>query len=209
MIAATPKATPTPKSIATRRRILATTQACLLDTAGAVEMQAIARQAEVVPSLVSHHFGSKSGLISAVVQEFFADLHREVLDVDLRELGDWYAREHARTVLGVDFYYEQPLTPIIYQLLERDSTVAGLEADRIAGVVAASARNIAAAQRAGELPAGVDPTLAGAGIFGALRLVIVTALTTDPSPSRADVVDQLWRMTVAAVHPDVHPDVPR
>jgi AcrR family transcriptional regulator len=38
----------------------------------------------VVPSVASHHFGSRSGLVAAVVDAFFDRLHAEVLDADLR-----------------------------------------------------------------------------------------------------------------------------
>lgn len=188
-------------SLTTPARILEAAELELLRTNGQLEMQAVARAAGVVPSVVSHHFGSRSGVVNAVVDAFFDRLHEEVLDRDLRPLGSWIESEHARVRMGVRFYYTEPLAPIVYGSLGRDAEVASREHARVALVVESTARNIAAAQRTGELPRGVDPKLASAAIYGAARQVTVTALGADRRPPQRVVVDQLWRMTVAAVTP--------
>jgi AcrR family transcriptional regulator len=177
----------------------------LVSRDGQLELQSVAKAAGVVPSAISHHFGSRSGLICAVVDGFFDALHSEVLDRDLRPLGPWEYRELERTRRAVEFSYGDALAPVIYGLLGRDGQVAALETRRIDRVVEASARNIAAAQRDGELAKGADPRLAAAAIFGAVRQVIVTSLRADPRPTQESVVDQVWRVTVAAVAPAAGP----
>ena len=46
---------------------------------------------------------------------------------------------------------------------------------------------------------GVDPALAGAAMFGAMRLVMVEALGRSPRPAPERVIEVLWRQVAAAV----------
>lgn len=183
----------------TRARILDAAVDHLVRHQGALEMQAVARAAGVVPSVVSHHYGSRSGLLVAVVDGFFDAFHAQVLDADLRAVGSWPTRERERIRRGVAFHFDEPLAAVVYGSLARDPQVAAAESRCIAQVIAESARNIAAAQRAGELEPGVDSTLAAASIFGASRQITLVALAADPRPTRAAVAAQLWRVTAAAV----------
>jgi AcrR family transcriptional regulator len=196
-------ADPPSKAAATQERLLSAATTALVTSDGHLEMQAVARAAGVVPSVASHHFGSRSGLVSAVVDAFFDRLHAEVLDADLRATGSWFEREHERVRRGVRFHMTDPLAPVVYGSLSRDPEVAAVERRRIDEVVAESARNIASAQRAGELPEGVAPELAAAAIFGAARQITLTALSARRRPSQRTVVDLLWRLTVAAVTPTI------
>jgi hypothetical protein len=67
-------------------------------------------------------------------------------------------------------------------------------------IVRRAARSIRKAQRAGELPLGVDPGLAGAAMFGAMRQVMVEALMRPHPPAR--VIAFLWRQVAASVQID-------
>lgn len=188
---------------ASRERLLDAARRELVQRDGHLELQSVARAAGVVPSVASHHFGSRAGLVGAVVEEFFDRLHEEVLDRDLREHGDWHTRERFRVRCGVRFSFTDPLSPVVLGALTRDAELAAIETGRIARAIDAGARNVASAQRAGELPRGADPVLASAAIFGAFRQVVLTALTARRRPSQRAVVDHLWRVTLAAVTPDV------
>lgn len=201
---ASPDRNTTARAAATRSRILVAATDQLLARDGQLEMQSVARAAGVVPSVVSHHFGSRSGLVCGIVDRFFDALHEEVLDHDVRHLGTWWAREHDRVERAVRFYFTEPLAPVVYGRLGRDAEVAAAESARIGRIVTESARNIAAAQRAGELAPGVDPMLAAASIFGAARQLVATALTARQRPTQESMVDQLWRVTAAAVRPAEH-----
>ena len=194
-------AAPESKGARTRDRLLEVAGRELLRTGGALELQAVARAGGVVPSVVSHHFGSRAGLVRAVVDRYFDDLHREVLEPDLRALGTWHEREHERVRRAVRFYFTSELTPVVLGALARDAEIVAGELRRIDAVLAASARNIAAAQREGELPRGPDPRLAAAAIFGAGRQVVLAALSMRRRPSQKVVVEHLWRVTLAAVTP--------
>ena len=191
----------TARAAATQERLLAAAVSELVDSGGHLELRSVAQAAGVVPSVASHHFGSRSGLVAAVVEGFFARFHAEVLDTDLRAYGPWFEREHERVRRGVRFHMTDALAPVVYGSLSRDPEVAAVEQRCIAQVVGESARNIAAAQRAGELPRSVAPELAAAAIFGAARQITLTALTAPRRPAQDTVVELLWRLTVATVTP--------
>jgi AcrR family transcriptional regulator len=192
----------TPKGQATRQRLLEVARRVAIQSGGAVELARVAEAAGVVQSLVHRYFGSKAGLVSALVDDFFDRFHAEVLDVDLDELGDWARHERIRLERGVRFHYAEPFAVVVYGQLARDPEVARKEADRIAVVVGRAARSIRRAQRRGELPVGVDPGLAGAAMFGAMRLVLVEALRREPRPRPEQVIEVLWRQVAASVRID-------
>jgi len=189
----------TAKGEATRRRLLEVARKVALQTGGHIELARVADAAGVVPSLVHRYFGSKSGLVSALVDQFFDRFHGEVLDVDLDAAGDWARHERLRLERGVRFHFAEPFAAVLYGPLARDPDVARKDAARIAVVVDRAARSIRRGQRRGELPVGVDPRLAGAAMFGAMRLVMVEALGRSPRPSPERVIELLWRQVAAAV----------
>ena len=189
----------TAKGVATRQRLLDVARRVALDTGGHIELAVVAEAAGVVPSLVHRYFGSKSGLVAALVNDFFDRFHAEVLDVDLEAEGDWAHHERLRLERGVRFHYGEPLAAVIYGPLARDPDVARTDAARIAFVVERAARSVRKGQRRGELPVGVDPRIAGAAMFGAMRLVMVEALNRSPRPAPERVIEALWRQVAAAV----------
>ena len=189
----------TRKGQATRERLLEQARRVALATGGHIEVAAVAEAAGVVPSLVNRYFGSKAGLVGALVDDFFDRFHARVLALDLEEHGDWATHERMRLEAGVRFHYAEPFATVLYGPLAREPAVARRETDRIAAVVERAARSIRRGQRRGELPAGIDPGLAGAAMFGAMRLVMVHALTRKPRPSPERVIEVLWRQVAAAV----------
>ena len=193
----------TPKGAATRARLLACARNEAIST-GHVELAAVADAAGVVPSLVYRYFDSKAGLVSALVDDFFDRLHAEVLDIDLDDRGDWAAHERLRLERGVRFHYADPFAVVLYGQLSREPEVVRTEAGRIATVIEHAATSIRRAQRKGELPRGVDPSLAGAAMFGAMQRVMLEVLTRSPRPREHKVVEFLWRQVAAAVQ--IHPD---
>jgi AcrR family transcriptional regulator len=197
----------TPKGIATRQRLLDVARALAVETQGHVELAKVAAAAEVVPSLVHRYFGSKPGLVAALVDDFFDRFNHAVLAADLDDRGEWAEHERLRLERGVAFHYAEPFAAVVYGPLSRDPEVARREAARTAYVVDRAARSIRRGQKRGELPVGVDSALAGAAMFGAMRLVMVEALGRSPRPAPERVVEVLWRQIAAAVRldPDARP----
>jgi AcrR family transcriptional regulator len=152
----------------------------------------VAARAEVVPSLVYRYFGSKAGLMTSLVDDFFDRLHAEVLDLELVGHGGWARRERLRLELGVRFHYDEPFAVVLYTMLGRDAQVARAEATRIAAVVEQAGRNIRDGQAVGEVPLDVDPRLAGAAAFGAMQQVVLEALGRRRRPPPGEIVEVLW-----------------
>lgn len=187
----------TAKGQATRERLLEAARELAIATDGRIEIAPVAAAAGVVPSLVHRYFGSKAGLVGALVDDFFDRFHRQVLD--LEPLGTWAEHERMRLEAGVRFHYREPFAAVLYGPLAREPEVARREADRIAAVVTRAARSVRRGQRNGELPIGVDPELAGAAMFGAMRLVMVHAMGRPRRPRPERVIEVLWRQIAAAV----------
>lgn len=167
----------------------------------------MARAASVVSSLVSRYFGSRAGLVSALVDDFFDRLQAEVLDLDLDAEGNWARHEYLRLERGVRFHYADPFAVVLYTRLSREPMVARTEVKRIEAVIEQAARNIRRGQRRGELPASIDPQLAGAAMFGAMQQVMVAALGRSPLPPPEQVVELLWQQVAASVrvNPKIDP----
>jgi len=192
----------TPKGRATRQRLLDVARRVALATQGDVELAKVAEAAHVVPSLVHRYFGSKAGLVTALVDDYYDRFQAEVLFAQLDE-GTWAEHERMRLERGVRFHYAEPFAAIVYGPLARDPEVARQETARNLYIVERAARSIRKAQRLGELPVGVDARLAGAAMFGAMRGVMMEALTRTPRPSAERVVELLWRQVAASVGLDV------
>jgi AcrR family transcriptional regulator len=198
----TPKTANTSKGLATRKRLIEVARQVAIANGGHFELSEIAEAANVVPSLVHRYFGSKAGLVGAVVDDFFARFHDEVLDAELDDRGTWAEHERIRLENGVRFHFSEPFSAVLYGSLAREPEVARREAERTAAVIDRAARSIRKGQKRGELPVGVDPGLAGAAMFGAMRLVMVEALRRAPRPSPEKVIDVLWRQVCASVRID-------
>ena len=77
----------TQKGRATRERLLACARDIAVANDGHVEIAWVAEGAGVVPSLVNRYFGSRAGLISALLDDFFGRLRAEVFDLNLDDQG--------------------------------------------------------------------------------------------------------------------------
>jgi AcrR family transcriptional regulator len=176
-----------------------------------LEIASVAEAAGLVPSVMYRYFGSKAGLVSALIEDFFDRLRRAVLEADLSEHGDWVTRERLRVQLGVRFHYEDPLAVVLYGPLARELEVARTNERCISAVIELAAANIRRGQRRGELPRAVDPELAGAAMFGAMQRVMVAALAREPPPRERRLVEVMWRQVAAAVgiDADTHADFNR
>jgi AcrR family transcriptional regulator len=192
----------TQKGRATRERLLACARDIAIANDGHIEIAWVAEAAGVVPSLVNRYFGSRAGLVSALLDDFFERLRVEVLGLNLDDLGTWLQHERIRLEKGVHFHYTDPAAVVIYTRLSREPEVALTENRHIEEIVKHTAANIRRGQKRGELSSSVDPELAGAAMFGAMQRVMVTALSRTPLPRPDHIVDVLWRQIAAAVDID-------
>ena len=189
----------TAKGKATRDKLLQVARKLAIQENGHIELAQVAREADVVAGVVHRYFGSKSGLIVAMVDEYYDRFHREVMSLYLNDTGDWAVHERLRLKLGVKFHYEEPLSAVLHSRFARDPVVAVKEAERVDDVIALTARGIRRAQRRGELSRSIDPELAGAAMFGAMQLVLARVLSRPRRMAPKTLEALLWRQVAASV----------
>ena len=158
-----------------------------------------AARAEVSVGLLYRYFGSKAGLVAAVVESFYDRFHAEVADTDPAPDAGWASRERKRLELSVAFHYREPLAAVVLAREPREPEVAAVEVRRIERLVEDAARNVTAGQRRGELPPDLDPRTVGAMLIGGFRVAMGEALTRARRPDPERLVDELWRFVVNGV----------
>lgn len=187
----------------TRERLIAAAQAELIAGHGRLEMQGVARRAQLSVGLAYHHFGSKSGLIAAVVKAFYEQLNAAVLVGTQLPSGSWAEREKARIGAYVAFHYAHPFAPLIVGALSRSREVLDVESDFAAQILAGGQAMIRLAQRDGHVRSDLDPALAIALMSGGIRQAMLGALTGVAPPDQEQLTDAIWEFTAAALRPAV------
>jgi AcrR family transcriptional regulator len=182
----------TRRGAATRQKLLAAAEAELVERDGGLEVASVAARAGVSVGLLYRYFGSKAGLVAAVVDEFYARMLETTGRA--REAGDsWSDRERRRTELSVDFHYREPLARVILSRLSREPEVAALEVERLAHVVDDAAKSVQRGQRRGEIPADIDSRTVAAMLIGGFRVAMAEALSRRTRPEQAKLTEELWR----------------
>jgi AcrR family transcriptional regulator len=190
----------TQRGEATRRRLLESAAEELVERDGQLEVASVAARANVSVGLLYRYFGSKAGLVAAVVEDFYDRLFAETGRArDLADGDDFASRERKRLELSVAFHYREPLAAVILSRLAREPEVAAAEARRIAGVVEDAARGVERGQRRGEIPAELDARLVGAMLIGGYRVALGEVLRRKRRPSAETLVEEVWRFVVSGV----------
>jgi AcrR family transcriptional regulator len=190
----TPKA---PRGAAAREKLLAAAAEALADT-GELEVAAVSRRAGVSSGLPYRYFGTRSGLLIAVLDAFYQRLGDAAA---LREYDapTWAERERQRIHDWVTAVYADPLSPLVLGGLVGDAEVAAGNTRHLHLLIELGARNIAHAQHAGELPAGRDPEFLAAATLGGTNAILSVALTRTPRPHAEDVIAEVWGVVRGAV----------
>lgn len=180
----------TARARSARANILAAA-AALLAADGEIDVSRVAARAGVSEGLPYRYFGSRSGLIAAVIEDFHQRLAEAVVYADFP--GEtWQRREKARVFAWVRFLYRDPLSPIVLGGLGGDPIVAASWQRALSRAVDAGSRNFTHAQQAGDLPRGNDPVLLAAAVLGGVHAAVATALQHDPRPPEDLVQHALW-----------------
>ncbi|NUP03200.1 MAG: TetR/AcrR family transcriptional regulator [Nonomuraea sp.] len=190
----------TERAALTRRRIIEAAAAELVET-GDVEVAAVARRAGTSVGLPYRYFGTRSGLMSALLADFYDRLVSETVlgHVDGRT---WPDRWRAQITRWVDWVYEEPLAPVVLGRMVGDAQVAAMEARCAREVIALGAKHIAAGQVEGAVTRGRDPELIAAGVVGGMRAILAILLDQDPRPDRAAVLREILEFTTDALGVD-------
>ncbi|WP_262490853.1 TetR/AcrR family transcriptional regulator [Mycobacterium simiae] len=181
------------------------TQRALLDAAvaewaetGELEVAAVARRAGVSAGLPYRYFGTRSGLLIALVQDFY---HRLGTAVTFRNYAapTWAGRERQRIRDWLRFLYAEPLAPLVLGGPLGDGAVVAENARLLQELANVAAHNIKHAQRIAELPADRDPHLLAVATLSGVHAMSTLALSRTPRPPAHEVVDQVWIFVAGAV----------
>ncbi len=176
----------------TRARILESARQLLVDGEGAFEMSWVARAAGVSQGLAYHHFGSKEGLLSAIVNDFYDRIEAAVLMVRLDDIQDWEVRERQRVKSYIDFLISDPLAITIITRLAGTPAVAAVETERWQRLVETGARNMADGQARGSIISTSEPRLLAAMTLGAVRSAVTSEFTSSAATDAAQLADTIW-----------------
>ena len=185
--------------VGTPERLIRAAQEELVHQGGLLEMQAVAARAKVSVGLAYHHFGSKAGLIAAVVQAFYDRLEDVAFNPAKLTSLDWAGREKERIAAYVSFHYDHPFAPLVIGALSRASEVLDVEQAFTKRQLVAGAYNMRAGQRAGVVAADLDPRLTIALLVGGIRQALVGALTKARRPDRHELTEKIWVFVAGAL----------
>jgi AcrR family transcriptional regulator len=171
----------------------------LIQGHGLLEMQAVAKRAKVSVGLAYHHFGSKAGLIAAVVETFYDQLEEAAFNPANLVSSDWAGREKERLAAYIGFHYDHPFAPIIIGPLSRAAEVLDVEQAFARRQLVAGAYNLRAGQRQGVIPKGFDPHLTIALMIGGIRQALIGALVKGERPDRGALTEKIWVFITGAL----------
>ncbi len=171
----------------------------LIQQHGQLEMQAVASRAKVSVGLAYHHFGSKAGLIAAVVERFYNRLEEAAFSPTKLASPDWAGREMERLAGYIAFHYEHPFAPLVVGALSRAAEVLDVEQAFTKRQLAAGAYNIRSGQRAGVIPGDLDPRLTIALMIGGIRQALIGALTAGQRPDPGALTAKIWFFVAGAL----------
>ena len=182
----------TATKIGTPERLVRAAQEELIHSHGLLEMQAVAKRAKVSVGLAYHHFGSKAGLIAAVVEGFYNRLEDVAFNPSKLTAPDWAGREKQRIAAYIAFHYDHPFAPLVVGPLSRAPEVLDVEQAFTKRQLMAGAYNLRAGQREGVIPPDLDPRLTIALLIGGIRQALIGALMSSHRPEPAELTDKIW-----------------
>ena len=185
----------------TRQRILAAAAEELVET-GDLEVAAVCRRAGVSVGLPYRYFANRSGLLVAVVDEFYLRLWQSAAGREYRE-QTWAEREQARIRDWITFLYAEPLSAIVLGGLTGDSAVAAANQRQLRELIELGALNIAHGQRCGELTGGRDPELLAAAVLAGVHAAAAAAIERDERPAAEVLLAEIWLFVKGAVGLDI------
>ena len=190
-----------PRGTATRQRLIDAAGLELKESDGRLELAALARRLDGSQGVLYRYFGSKDGLVAAVVHDFYDDYDAAVFLPAADMAGDWQARERSRIAREVAFLYEHPLAEVVVARRLQEPAAAQADAQRVAAQIEVAARNVARGQREGAVAGDVEAGLAAAAFIGAFRELVGEALRRPTLPPQATVVRMMLTIAEAIVPP--------
>jgi AcrR family transcriptional regulator len=184
-----------------RRRSAEDARALLLEAAraeivrgeGDFEIGDVAARAGVSVGLPYHYFGTKSGLIAAVMENFYDRLDAAIV-TGIPEEASWSERERIRTSRFVDALLADPIAPYAFGTLAGLPEVAAVGARRLNDVIDAGARNLGQGQKHGAVRTDLEPGILSAALHGAIRQIVQCEFQQRTPVDRTHLHNAIWRL---------------
>ncbi|MDJ0643444.1 MAG: TetR/AcrR family transcriptional regulator [Erythrobacter sp.] len=180
-----------------RAAILDAAERLVIETGGEFEISQLAQAAEISNGLAYHYFGSKDGVVEAVIDRFY-ERYSAVMDKKADPEISWPVRERARLLETIAFLYSDPFAPVAFGALGHPRAIQK-EHEVQREMMENAAHNVRSGQRRGQIPTEIDSALAGAAIIGAIRSTMMMAMRMNPRPDPDKVADQIWQLIEGAV----------
>ncbi|MEM7613312.1 MAG: TetR/AcrR family transcriptional regulator [Pseudomonadota bacterium] len=180
-------------------RLLRAAEEELIQNNGHLEMLAVAKRAGLSTGLAYRYFGSKAGLVAAVVDSFYQPIRGIALGSSIPVDQPWALRERERVKALIDYYYGHPLARLIAGRLAREPQVLDVENAHMQELIKMGARNIAQGQSLGAVDPQLNPKIAVALLMGGLNQAINSAITARKRPSKRTLLENIWRLTQSAL----------
>lgn len=177
---------------AATKRILDAARQLMADGDGNFEMSWVAKAAGVSQGLAYHHFGSKEGLLSAVVNDFYDRVEESVLMARLDDIEDWEARERERVRRYIEFLIADSLAVKVITRLAGTPAVAAVETARWEKLITTGAKNMAEGQSRGTVAADIKPQLLAAMTLGAVRSAVANEFSSKRPANPAQLAEEIW-----------------
>ena len=191
------KTATTTKRQNTRQQLLDAAKEELIEGQGDLELARVAKRAGVSDGLTYYHFGNKTGLIKALVNEFNDDMDEHITTVQF-EGASWAEREKSRVYATVEFFYQRPVALFIATRLRTEPSLLQEELERSERLTELGASNIAQAQRAGEINQSYDPWILVSMILAGVTEGVRTALSAKPAVAMQDAQQEIWSFVARA-----------
>ena len=186
-------------TIGTRERLIRAAEKELILSHGHLEMQAVSKRAQVSVGLAYHHFGSKAGLIAAVVEAFYSRLDEVAFKGFKSHSGGWADREKRRIASYVAFHYDHPFAPLVIGALSRAPEVLDVETAFTNRQLAGGALMLQTAQRDGVVPNHINPHRTIALMIGGIRQALIGVLMSKHRPDPGKLTDEIWAFMAGAL----------
>ncbi len=177
-----------------RALLIQAARAELLASGGSFELARVSQRAGVSPGLPHHYFGSRSGLLTAVVVDYIERLEAAVSDMAVEDESSWSDRERQRVECYVEFIVDDPLSPYVLGSLAATPEALAVASDSLERVIAEGTRNFRQGQAAGEVRSDLPPDVLSAAVHGAIRQVTLQALKGDSPINRSSLVGVIWAL---------------
>ena len=167
-------------TIGTRESLIRAAEKELIRSDGHLEMQAVAKQARVSVGLAYHHFGSKAGLIAAVVEAFYSRLDEQVFKGAKSPSEDWADTEKWRIAFICRLSFDHRAA--CHRGIEPRTRSPGCRDSLHQPTAYGGALMLQTAQRDGVIPGHINPHLIIALMIGGIRQALIGAVMSKPRP---------------------------